>query len=169
LYTHKIPEVIIVAMEFKVAGINNNKVHEKVAIKPGFHLVDWNRLMRSMTTTAFGVDSVTISVEELARHNTKYDCWVAYKGKVYNITQYLAYHPGGEEIVLEWAGKDCTEQYDLHHRWVNIKATVGKCQVGCLESASIAEWKSEGGNESRNDKSSPSDAKSVLSERTDTP
>jgi cytochrome b involved in lipid metabolism len=101
-----------------------------------------------MTAPIFGVDAVKISQSELAQHNTKYDCWVAYKGKVYNVTQYLAYHPGGEEIILECGGKDCTEQYDEHHRWVNIKATIGKCQVGVLEPSSIAESKSEGPNES---------------------
>ena len=33
-------------------------------------------------------------------------------GKVYNVSQYLAYHPGGEARLMEGAGKDCTELFN---------------------------------------------------------
>lgn len=108
------------------------KVREKVMVRPGFHLTDWNRLIRAMAPQV-GKESVKITMEELSKHNSKYDCWMAYKGKVYNVTQYMAYHPGGEEILLESAGTDCTALYDQHHKWVNIGAMLGKCLVGTLE------------------------------------
>lgn len=37
-----------------------------------------------------------VSRAELKTHNSPTDCWVSYKGKVYDITKYLEYHPGGE-------------------------------------------------------------------------
>ena len=33
-------------------------------------------------------------------------------GKVYNVTKYLEDHPGGEEVLLDRAGKDATEDYE---------------------------------------------------------
>lgn len=152
-------------MEFKAAGINNNKVREKVAVKPGFHLIDWNRLVRSMSTV-FGKEAVKITLDELATHNNKYDCWMAYKGKVYNVTQYMAYHPGGEEILMEYAGKDCSEGFDQYHKWVNIQAMLGKCLVGVLEAPIVATAKVSAF-EGTEDEKLIGNAKSILSENED--
>lgn len=73
-------------------------------------------------------------MEELSRHNTKYDCWTAYNGKVYNISNYLPYHPGGEKKLLIGAGKDCTKEFNKYHPWVNIDNMLSKCYIGPLES-----------------------------------
>eukprot|EP01039_Chlorochromonas_danica_P008739 gene8742-9632_t len=110
-----------------------NKVREKVALKPGFHLRDWITLSRKATDLR-GVTGPPrpITIEELAQHCTKLDCWTAYKGKVYNLTPYLPYHPGGENILMDVAGKDCTELFDKYHRWVNADAMLSKCYLGTL-------------------------------------
>lgn len=50
--------------------------------------------------------------EEVAKHNTHDDLWVILNGKVYDITQYIDEHPGGEEVILDLAGQDCTEAFD---------------------------------------------------------
>jgi cytochrome b involved in lipid metabolism len=48
---------------------------------------------------------------EVARHNTEGDCWIvlgsAVTGgaKVYDVTRYLDEHPGGAEVILEYAGE----------------------------------------------------------------
>ncbi len=58
----------------------------------------------------------TISSEELSRHSTKEDCWVAIHGTVYNLTDVLKWHPEGEEVILDHAGKDGTIGFDdAHH------------------------------------------------------
>ena len=75
-----------------------------------------------------------ISMSELAEHNSQFDCWTAYNGKVYNITQYLHYHPGGVPKLLEGAGKDCTKLFNKYHAWVNIDSMLSKCVVGILMS-----------------------------------
>jgi cytochrome b involved in lipid metabolism len=90
----------------------------------------------------FGLPRITL--EELSLHNTEGDCWTAYQGKVYNITDYLHYHPGGVKKLMLGAGKDCTELFDRYHRWVNCDAFLGKFCVGILSDrpAVIAEVES---------------------------
>lgn len=43
--------------------------------------------------------------EDVAKHNTKDDCWMIIHGKVYDVTSFLPEHPGGEEVMLESQGK----------------------------------------------------------------
>ena len=43
----------------------------------------------------------------MKRHKSNDDCWMALNGKVYDITKYIPYHPGGKKIMAA-AGKDGT-------------------------------------------------------------
>ncbi|GAB0098621.1 cytochrome b5 [Sergentomyia squamirostris] len=44
------------------------------------------------------------------------DCWIIVKNSVYNVTNYLKDHPGGDDLILEWGGKDATKAfYDFGH------------------------------------------------------
>ena len=46
-----------------------------------------------LTDGARGMKKITM--EEVQRHRTKADAWTVLGGKVYNITPYLKFHPGG--------------------------------------------------------------------------
>ncbi|KAE8730017.1 Cytochrome b5 isoform A [Hibiscus syriacus] len=52
------------------------------------------------------------SMEEAYQHNTKEDCWVVIDGKVYDVTDYLDDHPGGDDVVLAATGKDATDEFE---------------------------------------------------------
>jgi cytochrome b involved in lipid metabolism len=111
------------------------KQRVKVALKPGFHLTDWMALVRGGRSDLSGLKGGPqrkITRAELAEHTSQYDSWTAFNGKVYNISQYLHYHPGGSDIVLEHAGKDCTAEYNKYHKWININSMLGKCVIGTL-------------------------------------
>ncbi|RCH99155.1 hypothetical protein CU098_006754 [Rhizopus stolonifer] len=56
-----------------------------------------------------------ISPQEVAQHNTKDDIWVIIHGKVYDLTQFLPEHPGGQKIILKYAGKDATSAFEPIH------------------------------------------------------
>lgn len=47
----------------------------------------------------------------LKQHNKKDDAWTAIGGKVYNMTPYLPYHPGGEKELMRVAGRDGTKLF----------------------------------------------------------
>ena len=38
--------------------------------------------------------------------------WLTIHGKVYDVTKYLEDHPGGEEVLLDRAGQDATEDFE---------------------------------------------------------
>lgn len=57
-----------------------------------------------------------LSWDEVAEHNTRDDCWVAIEGVVYDLSDFLAVHPGGEALVLEAAaGGDATKIFQVIH------------------------------------------------------
>lgn len=72
-----------------------------------------------------------INMEEVALHNKANDCWIVINSKVYDITGYIQFHPGGK-IILKGAGKDGTALYQKYHPWVNCDALIGKLQIGYL-------------------------------------
>ena len=41
------------------------------------------------------LDEIVISGEELRKHRTSKDCWIAVHSKVYDVTEFLEEHPGG--------------------------------------------------------------------------
>merc|ERR1712012_123224 len=56
-----------------------------------------------------------LTLEEVAKHNTKGDCWVVVSDQVLNVTNFLKDHPGGELAILTFAGKDATEEFNMIH------------------------------------------------------
>ncbi|THU46406.1 hypothetical protein C4D60_Mb09t04610 [Musa balbisiana] len=52
----------------------------------------------------------TYTKEEVSLHNTRTDCWIIVKDKVYNVTPYVEEHPGGDAI-LNNAGGDSTKGF----------------------------------------------------------
>lgn len=40
----------------------------------------------------------------VSKHNTRKDCWVILKDNVYDVTDFLDSHPGGDDLILEHAG-----------------------------------------------------------------
>lgn len=51
-----------------------------------------------------------LTAEEVAKHNQKTDCWTIISGSVYDITEYVPRHPGGDEIILA-CGTDGTSLF----------------------------------------------------------
>lgn len=41
--------------------------------------------------------------------------WHLHSGKAYDVTEFLPEHPGGPKIILKYAGKDATEEYEPIH------------------------------------------------------
>ncbi|KAK7393870.1 Osmotic growth protein [Neonectria punicea] len=63
----------------------------------------------------FKVPDTEYSMEEVAKHNTKGDLWVVVKGVVMNLSDWLEEHPGGVQAILNFMGRDATEEFEMLH------------------------------------------------------
>lgn len=52
------------------------------------------------------------SINEINQHKNKNNCWIILHGNVYNVTMFLNKHPGGENIIFKYAGKDASQAFD---------------------------------------------------------
>jgi 4-hydroxysphinganine ceramide fatty acyl 2-hydroxylase len=46
------------------------------------------------------------TADDVSCHCSPSSCWVSRKGKVYDVTSFLIDHPGGDDVILAYAGKD---------------------------------------------------------------
>ncbi|NWQ62403.1 CYB5B protein, partial [Neopipo cinnamomea] len=51
-------------------------------------------------------------LEEVGKRNSSRETWLVIHGRVYDVTRFLEEHPGGEEVLLEQAGRDATESFE---------------------------------------------------------
>ncbi|KAK7717012.1 fatty acid alpha-hydroxylase [Botryosphaeria dothidea] len=60
----------------------------------------------------------TITQAEVQAHNSAESCYVTIGSKVYDITEFVEDHPGGGDLVLEYAGKDVKDilEDEISHR-----------------------------------------------------
>ena len=54
----------------------------------------------------------TIPIADVAKHNSRESCYVTVGVKVYDVTDFLPDHPGGDDLILQYSGKDVTEIMD---------------------------------------------------------
>jgi len=55
-----------------------------------------------------------LSVKDVAKHNSREDCWLIIEEKAYDVTTWIEKHPGGD-ILLSYAGLDATDVFEAFH------------------------------------------------------
>jgi len=119
-----------------------------VKLRAGFSQLDWVRLTRAAKDLA-GLKGAPrragITLEEMKMLSKAKQGpaagWslTAVKGIVYNVRQYLPYHPGGEKILKGVVGKDATKLFEKHHAWVSAEGMLESCIVGTLANSDMEE------------------------------
>lgn len=51
---------------------------------------------------------------EVVKHDKPHDCWIVVHGKVYDVTEWVPHHPGGQ-MIWDGAGGDCTGVWESYH------------------------------------------------------
>lgn len=111
---------------------------KKVQLTPGHSPLDWARLSSSPTSDLRNLPAstpylrVTPSVLRTMNGRKGRDAWTALGGRVYNITPYVPFHPGGAGELLRCAGKDGNKLFGEVHPWVNYETMLAACLVGIL-------------------------------------
>lgn len=90
-------------------------------------------------------EATVLTPEEVARHCKPGNCWTIFQGRVYDITLYIDFHPGGKRQIMQGAGKDMTELFQQAHPWVSMDGLLGKLCLGPLatKEGSISEAKTQ--------------------------
>jgi len=85
----------------------------------------------------------TYTLAEVGKHCTRSDFWVALHGKVYDLTEFLDKHPGGDPITLA-AGRDATILFETYHVRSIPATTYKEYKIGTLENTedSYYDWSS---------------------------
>ncbi|EGG09427.1 uncharacterized protein MELLADRAFT_47483 [Melampsora larici-populina 98AG31] len=56
-----------------------------------------------------------LKANQIKQHSTLDSCWLVIHGHAFDVTEFLPDHPGGQAILLKYAGADATEAYDPIH------------------------------------------------------
>eukprot|EP00121_Abeoforma_whisleri_P009234 Awhi_evm1s8489 len=68
--------------------------------------------------------------EEIAKHKTSEDCWFVIDGKVYDVSEFMDEHPGGEEALLDEAGKDSTQAFEDIGHSTDARMMLSEYEIG---------------------------------------
>ncbi len=95
--------------------------HTKTAVAPDTAYV--------AATTTDG----SYTAAQVAAHNTAQDCWTIVSGSIYNLTEWIAQHPGGEGPILSICGNDGTSAFmDEHMRDSRAQGMLATFKIGTL-------------------------------------
>ncbi|KAI1389925.1 acyl-CoA dehydrogenase NM domain-like protein [Hypoxylon trugodes] len=76
--------------------------------------------------------SKTFTRAEVAKHNTEDSVWFVIDSKVYDVTDFVDAHPGGESVLRQVAGEDATVAFYNLHRHEVLSKYEDLC-IGTLE------------------------------------
>ncbi|KAH8298310.1 hypothetical protein KR018_001945 [Drosophila ironensis] len=80
----------------RIAPLSIGKQSSKVMVASG----EENRLKVE--------DLPEITLEEVSEHDSFDDCWIVIYDRVYDVTHFLREHPGGDDVIMDHAGRDAT-------------------------------------------------------------
>lgn len=115
-------------------------------------------LTMSAPSSAATPEKPVYSRQHVAEHSSKGDFWVIINDGVYNLTDYLSEHPGGEKsmhylhvggdngtqyeanisttptVLYKVAGKDGTKEFKKYHRDAILRRFQDRLQIGVVSS-----------------------------------
>jgi uncharacterized membrane protein len=69
----------------------------------------------SKTPKASSSAPAAYTMADVAKHASASSCWTAISGNVYDVTQWIGQHPGGQRVILALCGKDGTSSFNGQH------------------------------------------------------
>ncbi|CAD7013647.1 cytochrome b5 [Ceratitis capitata] len=73
--------------------------------------------------------------EEVSKHNTNKNTWLIIHNNVYDVSEFLNEHPGGEEVLIEQGGKEATESFEDVGHSSDAREMMAKYKIGELVEA----------------------------------
>lgn len=88
---------------------------KRIAASSGESITDSQTEPKAQVKPDSSAGAITLSAGEIQKHSTKNDCWSLIQGKVYNLTNYVQNHPGGQAVITNICGKDGTAAFSNQH------------------------------------------------------
>lgn len=84
-------------------------------------------------TGSASTSTQTFTLDDVAKHASDTDCWMAIDGKAYDVTSYVDKHPGGPTI-LKGCGKDATDMFNqVEKHGDKTRNMLPSLQIGVLK------------------------------------
>jgi cytochrome b involved in lipid metabolism len=99
--------VVVVVITAGVVSLSNRSNQNQQTVTGGAN---------NITGVSPSVSTLKLSMTELAKHNSSSSCWLLISGKIYDVTNFLIQHPGGESTILPTCGTDATVDYNTKDR-----------------------------------------------------
>ncbi|KAE8448541.1 hypothetical protein EG329_009422 [Mollisiaceae sp. DMI_Dod_QoI] len=101
-------------------GTGNKQAQQSQAsagpvLKQGADSSDPGKVSKAAKPAKFSIPEKEFTMEEVAEHNTKEDLWVVVKGVVLKLDDWLDEHPGGPQAIMNFMGRDATEEFEMLH------------------------------------------------------
>eukprot|EP00521_Asterionellopsis_glacialis_P008849 CAMPEP_0195285944 /NCGR_PEP_ID=MMETSP0707-20130614/3593_1 /TAXON_ID=33640 /ORGANISM="Asterionellopsis glacialis, Strain CCMP134" /LENGTH=570 /DNA_ID=CAMNT_0040345521 /DNA_START=85 /DNA_END=1797 /DNA_ORIENTATION=+ len=77
------------------------------------------------------------TMAEVAKRNSPEEAWIVIDERVYNITNFVAKHPGGDKVLWNMAGKDCTDAFANYHSAAIYKRWLPPYLIGEVTDAPV--------------------------------
>lgn len=88
---------------------------------------------KNSTAPAQPANSGGYTLAQVAQHNSAGSCWSAINGSVYDLTSFIAYHPGGEAAIISLCGKNGSAAFDAQHGGQSRPASeLASLKIGAL-------------------------------------
>lgn len=72
---------------------------------------------------------------QVSRHNTEDDCWIIVNDQVLAVGEFMHEHPGGKRVIMKYAGKDASQEFNMIHQASVLTKYAPKLAVGVISSA----------------------------------
>lgn len=92
-----------------LAGHSGAKASWEKRINPVSQVTD------SSETATNSIGPIELSMNTVAQKNTPENCWAVVSNNVYNLTAYIAAHPGGSANITKLCGTDATSAFSNQH------------------------------------------------------
>ena len=93
-------------------------------------------LIPSLTRSDGSERSKRLEWTEIKQHRSRGSCWIVIDGSVYDVTRWLAKHPGGEMVIINSSGVDVTDLFNAYHP-ETVRRTLSSFYIGKVEGYDI--------------------------------
>lgn len=70
-----------------------------------------NPAIQNTTQSPQAAQAQAYTAADVAKHSDSSNCWLIINGSVYNVTNFIPQHPGGEAAIVPYCGKEASKAF----------------------------------------------------------